>query len=103
MYAHARTYRTHLYTCTNVQVYACVYKHTCINLHQDIYHMHECTCTLKSTHLHSLKVSHSHRAVFRLAPLQHFHSVPRVPGLHRTVSSKEQTFVPVTLRSDETL
>lgn len=76
------------------------YKHTHtythLNVPGDTYYMHECTVVAQS-HLHTLKVSHSHTTVLGSVSLQHFCSVPRVPGLHRTVSSKEQTFVPVTL------
>lgn len=57
--------------CTNVQVYACVYKHTSTYLKTSVI----CMNVLAHSSLHTT-LSQSLTTVFRSVPLQHFHSCP---------------------------
>ncbi len=90
---------------------ACMHMHTCPSLRMctqthtvtSTYLKTSITCMNVLAHLYSdlhTRLSQSltvtHNSFLDQFLLQHFHSVPRVPGLHRTESSKEQTFVPVT-------
>lgn len=84
--------------CAHAQVSGSVHVRTnaysYINALGGISHMHEC---LAHSHLHtvlprSLTVSHNSFQISSF--LLHLRSVPRLPGSHRTVSSREKTFVP---------
>lgn len=79
-----------LHVCSNTYSY--------INMLEDIYH--ECACTLHTQirTLHSRTQQFSDQFLLQLS-----HSVPRVLGQHRRLSSKEQTFVLLLLHADEKL